>query len=66
MSRTIYMRVGNAWMRRAWMTDYASAWQNAARVPRPVRSVGDRTPSGGTLTVEFDTVNKTAKERPAW
>lgn len=61
----VYMRVGNTWMRRARMTDSASVWLNAARVPRPVRSIGERTPSGGTLVVEFDTASKTAKERPA-
>lgn len=62
----VYMRVGNAWMRRTWVTNSASAWVNAVRVPRQVQSVGGRTPSGGTLTVEFDIANKTAKERPAW
>lgn len=69
MARAVYSRVGsgpNAWMRRTWVTDAASAWAHARRIPRPVRRIGDETAVGGELVVEFDTVTKTAKKRPPW
>jgi len=63
---SLYMRVGGSWMRRTWVTPSAEAWAHAFRVPRQVRRIGEATPPGGTLKVEFDTAAKTAKERPLW
>jgi len=66
MATTVYMRVGDSWMRRTWVTPSAEAWNPARRVPQQVRRIGESTARGGTLKVEFDTKTKTARERPQW
>lgn len=66
MATVVYSRIGHTWSRRCWLTNWASAWATASRVPRSVRAIGDSTPPGGNLVVEFDTKTKTAKCRPMW
>ena len=62
----VYRRVGDSWMRRAWATNSAEGWLHARRVPSQVRRVGDETPAGGELVVEFDVAAKAAQRRPRW